>query len=273
MAGMPHTVILTRPLHRNRPLAVRLQTKGWKVVDLPALALTPQLPSTERFPLPEAFDAIVFVSSFAANVYLDGLRKWQPAMAWPAHTLAVTVGHASAVPLYQSGFIPVSQIVHPSPHNGGHDSEALWARLQADKPDIRRVLVLRGQTGREWLGARFEEAGATVQRLAIYHRRAAHWNAQQHQDLREALQHPDKAIMLLTSSEGVKALHGQIAGLGLLSAWAAVRFIAFHQRIATELQSILQESCLTLQHPVMLCEPSDTAFCQMLDSLRSTHNG
>ncbi|HLR14129.1 MAG TPA: uroporphyrinogen-III synthase [Burkholderiaceae bacterium] len=270
---MPQTVILTRPEHRNAPLAGRLETRGWNVLNLPALALAPQLPEPGNVPMPDAFDAIVFVSSFAANVYLDGLRKRQPSVVWPDHTLAVTVGHASARPLYEAGFIPHAQIVHPSPRHGGHDSEALWARLQAEARDIRRVLVLRGQSGREWLGSQFEQTGAEVRRLAIYERRPASWSKQQCQDLDRALQQPDKAIMLLTSSEGVKALHGRIAGLGLLPAWAGIRFVAFHQRIATQLQSILQESCLTLQHPVMLCEPSDMAFCQMLDSLRNTHNG
>lgn len=268
---MPYTILLTRPAHRNRLLARQLRAKGWQAVELPALALTPRLPQPEDFPLPNQFDAVVFVSSYAARVYLEALQKLTHHAPWPSQTLAVTVGQASAKPLYQAGLIPESQIVHPDAEQGGHDSEALWARLQSETRPIRRVLVLRGQTGREWLGAQFERVGAEVTRLAIYHRHPAIWSGSQRQQLAEILQQPDKAIMLLTSSEGVRALHGKLGRLGLLPAWAATRFIAYHQRIATQLQSILQESCLSLQHPVMLCEPSDTAFCQMLDTLRRQH--
>src|SRR5690625_5544312 len=108
---MSCTIILTRPQHRNASLARLLQDNGWKVLELPALALQAQLPPASEYPLPAAFDAVVFVSSFAARVYLDGLRQLSAPVSWPAHTLAVTVGHASAAPLYAAGFIPHDQIV------------------------------------------------------------------------------------------------------------------------------------------------------------------
>lgn len=270
---MPYTVILTRPQHRNQVLAQQLKDRGWHVLELPALKLQKQLPAAGQFPMPDGFDAVVFVSSFAATTYLEGLLQHQTPASWPATTLAVTVGYASAVPLYAAGFIPDNVIVHPGVEHGGHDSEALWTRLQDVPQTIERVLVLRGQTGREWLGARFEQSGAEVQRIAIYRRQPADWSDAQKQALKQALQQPEKAIMLLTSSEGVLALYSKVSRLGLLPAWAACRFIAFHQRIASQLQSILQGASLSLTHPVMLCEPSDTAFCQTLGSLPHRHHG
>ena len=50
------------------------------------------------------------------------------------------------------------------------DSEALWARLRQRDWQGRRVLVVRGEGGRDWLAEQLAQAGARVEFVAAYQR-------------------------------------------------------------------------------------------------------
>lgn len=264
---MKPTLILTRPRLRNESLARRLEGLGCPVLSLPALELAPCAPSGDALPRPEDFDLVVFVSSFAARVYLDALKSQHAGDHWPAHTVAATVGAASARPLYDAGWIPASAILHPDASLASQDSEALWALLQARSRMPRRVLVLRGQDGREWLGQRLEQAGARVKRLALYARRPLVWDATQAQAVTRAMTSGTRAIILLTSSDSTRALSANVGRHGLGSAFAASHFLVIHSRIAHRLQSILVESGWGEPAAITLCAPDEDAIVRSIQSL------
>src|SRR3546814_17603529 len=92
------------------------------------------------------------------------------------------------------------------------DSEGLWRVLQPLLATFKRVLIVRGQSGREWLGDRFQQAGIHVDRLALYDRQAAVWDAQQSDKLAAALAEPAPCVFLLTSAEGVESEIGRASG-------------------------------------------------------------
>src|SRR5690606_13594117 len=165
---MKANVVLTRPQGKNAQLASRLAADGWQALALPALTLHPLITDAAQLPAPDDYDLVVIVSSNAVKFYLDLFAQRGNGDSWPARTLAATVGHASARPLYDSGLIPHAQILHPDAEAQGQDSEALWVLLQPRLHQLGRVLIVRGESGREWLGAQCEEAGSRVQRLGLY---------------------------------------------------------------------------------------------------------
>lgn len=258
------TVILTRPAHRNAALAGRLQADGIKTLCLPALGLESLVGDASALPAAENFDLLVFVSSHAASQYLELTDPAHTGKPWPRHLRLATVGRASAEPLYQADFVENSVIVHPAADQS-QDSEALWQALQPFMEQIRKVLVLRGQAGREWLGERFERAGVQVTRVSLYRRVPQVWGEPEASALAQALQN-EAPVFLLTSSESVDAIYANVQRLGLVQAWSRCRFVAIHDRISSHLQSILQGSGLRARHRIGICAPCDDAMYRALRS-------
>lgn len=266
---MKSSVVLTRPQGRNEQLARRLLAAGMHPVVLPALAIRPLLHDSDRLPTPGDFDLIIFVSSNAIRFYLDLLAVRIHPQPWPERTLVATVGRSSAQPLYDSGLISHAHILHPDPSSQNQDSEALWDRLKPILPSLGRVLIVRGESGREWLGEQCERSGIRVQRLAVYRREPALWQSDQTTELRKALALPGSCIFLLTSSESVDAVHANMLRLGAQAAWARSRFVVIHERIAGHLQSMLSASGNVEPPMVKVCSPSDDAIFQAIGQMAS----
>jgi len=262
-------VVLTRPDGRNDQLAARALAAGWQPLALPALAIRPLVQPGQCMPKPGDYDLVVFVSRNAARLYLDLLVGQSSGQAWPERTLAATVGRASAQPLYDSSFIRDTQIVHPDSGTPNQDSEALWQCLEPRIPDIRKVLIVRGESGREWLGEQCERMGIDVDRLALYRREPTLWNASQAAELSQALAVPESCVFLLTSSESVDAIHANISRLGLSSAWRRSRFVAIHERIASRLQSVLGATGNVEPPMVKVCSPSDDSIFLAISQMAS----
>ena len=260
-------VVLTRPEGRNDLLAARLMAKGFRTLALPALSIQPLETDPFALPVPHAYDLIVFVSSNAVRIYLDLLEQGDCAAKWPSATLAATVGQASAAPLYQAGYIPHANILHPGLEDPQHDSEALWAMLQPILPRLRRVLIVRGETGREWLGQQLEQAGVQVERYAIYRREPVLWSHEQYLSIRDATQSDCPLICLFTSAESVQAFHSNTEKYNLQTVWQRAVFVVIHERVASRLQSLLTVGAGTARDPVVkICSPSDDAIFQTVVS-------
>jgi uroporphyrinogen-III synthase len=258
-AAVKASAVLTRPQGKNEALARRLTAAGLSALALPALRISP-LEHAQPLLLPDHYDLIVFVSSNAARFYIDALAAQRRPWLWPATTRAATVGAPSARFLRDAGCIPARLILHPDPHSDTQDSEGLWRLIEPMLASIKRVLIVRGLSGRDWLGGRFEQAGIQVDRLALYDRQAAVWDAQQGGMLAAALTGPVPCIFLLTSGEGVDAVHANVVRLGLQQAWGCSRFVAIHERVASRLQSVLRASGKVEPPMVKLCQPDDDAI-------------
>jgi uroporphyrinogen-III synthase len=127
------------------------------------------------------------------------------------------------------------------------DSEGLWHELQKldwDWP-TKKVLILKGEGGREWLADTLKNAGAQVEAIAVYARapldlESPAWQAIYEMDF-------SKSLWLLTSSEAVRHL-GQ-AKLPLGTAMA----ICPHHNIADSAEQVGFGE-------VFNCEPGDDAL-------------
>jgi len=233
------TVVLCRPAGQNEALAERLRAGGREVVNLPALSLTA---STDE-PLPSLtdIDLVMFVSGNAARFFLDRRLREDPGAVWPAQVAAATVGPGSAAAVRaHPSFGDQAELVTPPACAAQFDSEALWNTLQARRQALRKVLIVRGTQGRDWLAARLREAGVDVRIHTAYRREPAPWTPEAVACLHALAARQAPAVWLLTSVEGVDALVAQIHAHGLEAWWLQGRFVVTHPRIAAHVTQLWQ---------------------------------
>jgi len=245
------TLIVTRPRRQCAGWLARLAALG---VDAVALPLIDILPARDPAPARAAWAALagvdlaVFVSPNAVEQFFahgDGA-------AWPATTLASCVGPGSAQALVAHG-VPAGLIVQPAADAAGLDSEHLWQQLQPRRAWAgARVLLLRGDGGREWLAERLAEAGANVEAVTVYHRAGPHFDAAEQSLLGSVLARPQNHVWLFSSAEAV----GHLGGHSL----AGQRAIATHPRIADAARAAGFS-------PVVLARPDPEAVTQALKGL------
>ncbi|MFA5977066.1 MULTISPECIES: uroporphyrinogen-III synthase [Pseudomonas] len=156
-------VLLTRPAEESALLAASLSDVGIFSSSLPLLEIE-ALPVTPEQQAVWAdlgrYCAVIVVSKPAARLGVQRLERHWPRLPW------FSVGAATAQVLADHGLD-----VHYPP--SGDDSEALLA-LPALREAIARtdarVLILRGEGGRELLAERLREQGASVDYLELYRR-------------------------------------------------------------------------------------------------------
>lgn len=256
------TVVLTRPQGKNEELAQALALHGHTVLKLPALeiqALTTVLPKQYD---PVNFDLLIFVSAQAAMMYMAALKA--ASLSFPTGTNIATVGAASAAPFYAAALSESLTLIHPPASHPLQDSEALWELLYPQLQRYKRVLIVRGQQGREWLSEQLAAHEKTVTRCSIYERVAAQWPTQDAIQLQNHLVKPQSVVFLLTSSESTQAIYDNMQRLQLLSAWKQARFVAIHPRIAHCVQALSSLSPDQATAQIRICAPSQPAMLEAL---------
>ncbi|MFB3302328.1 uroporphyrinogen-III synthase [Pseudomonas sp. AMR01] len=156
-------VLLTRPAEESMALAASLADAGIFSSSLPLLDIE-ALPITAEQQAVLAdlsrYCAVIVVSKPAARLALQHLDQTWPTLPW------FSVGAATAQVLADYGL----NVQCPAT---GDDSEALLAlpalREAVARPGAR-VLILRGEGGRELLAERLREGGASVDYLELYRR-------------------------------------------------------------------------------------------------------
>lgn len=245
------TLIVTRPRPQCAGWLARLAALGVDAVALPLIEILPARdagPAGAAWAALGAVDLAVFVSPNAVEQFFarsDGAT-------WPVNTLAACVGPGSAQALAAHG-VPSELIVQPAPDAASLDSEHLWQQLQPRRRwSGARVLLLRGDGGREWLADRLAEAGAQVEAVTVYHRAGPRLDAAEQALLGEVRARPRDFVWLFSSAEAV----GHLAPFGL----AGQRAIATHARIAEAARAVGFA-------PVVLARPDPEAVTRALKSL------
>ncbi|ARP87137.1 uroporphyrinogen-III synthase [Bordetella genomosp. 9] len=247
--------VLTRPAGRNDDLSAALRAAGWDVCVWPALRIEPAA-QAGTVPLPAEFDLAVFVSGNAALHYLEQLERCG-VDHWPSSCAAAAVGPATADRLRASGWLGKDcDVIHPPREAPRQDSEALWECLLARGPLPRRVLLVRGLGGRDWLAQRLLERGVQVQHHEVYRRVAAAWDADVRLRLGQWARADVRPTWLLTSGESIDAVAANVLPATSAQWWANCRFVVTHPRLAPRLAQAIGR---TPAH-VTVCAPADDAL-------------
>lgn len=202
-------VVVTRPRAQADGLAQAVRALGRTAEVLPLLEIAPV---DDPAPLRAALAALheyalaVFVSPNAVDAAFAHLEAWPPAVP-----LAV-VGEGSRAALARHGVAAPAHTIH-SPLDPAHaDSEHLLQSLDLALFAGRRVLIVRGDGGRELLADALRAAGATVEAVAAYRRATPVLTDELGARLRALLAQPNDWI--ITSSEALRGLAGLVAALG-----------------------------------------------------------
>lgn len=244
------SIVITRPSGQARQ-QVELLNKAIKqsginsslvnIISLPLLTIVPkdneQLADHIASALKDA-DLAIFVSPNAIESVMRLLeRNWQD---FSKKIIPIGVmGGSSRLALSNHG---IGLEDAPTPvfmpqESGQWDSEGLWKELQKLGWDwaTKKIVIFKGDGGREWLADTLKKAGATVEAISTYSRIPLDldnpaWESIQELDI-------STSLWILTSSEAVRYL-GSIAkdqfSLGLNHAAA----ICPHHNIADAAQEI-----------------------------------
>ena len=213
-------VVVTRPAHQAQSLARAIEDAGGRAILFPAIEirdvedLAPFNRLVDRL---DAFDLAIFISPNAverAMSLIHARRRLPPALK------VATIGGGGVRALAGAG---VTGVIAPQ---GRYDSEALLEL--AEVAGAKRVVIFRGEGGRELLGETLKARGAQVEYAECYRRcRPAADPAR----LLDAWARRVLDAVTVTSSEGLRNLH-ELVGAAGQEPLARTPLFAPHPRIA-----------------------------------------
>ena len=270
------TIIVTRPAGQARQL-IELLTASLKndelvkqgkqslptILSLPLLTIIPKENDISGSQVDSLADHIttilkdvdlaIFVSPNAIECTMRLLgRSWQD-LSKKIIPIGV-MGGSSELALHHHGVgleeTPTRILI---PENNEHwDSEGLWKKLQSLNADWseHKVVIFKGEGGRDWLADTLKAAGAMVETISVYTRMPLDidnpaWEAIHEIDFSQSL-------WLLTSSEAVRYL-GEVMQNKFKQTLLDASAICPHQKIGEAAKAIGFGK-------VFICEPGDEAL-------------
>ena len=225
--GTPLTglnIVVTRPREQATQLAQRIEQAGGKAVLFPLLEISPAAnPQSLRALVARLheFNLAIFISPNAVRYGMEAIRA---AGELPANLKIATVGQGSAKALRDLG---VQEVIAPQDR---FDSEALLALPALQNVTGNRVVIFRGNGGRELLGDTLKARGATVEYAECYQRTKPQQNG-------AALLAADPHAITVTSSEALSYLWDMLDEDGR-ARLAVVPLFVPHARIADAAQRL-----------------------------------
>ena len=194
-------VIVTRPEHQAEPLCRRLSELGadvcrWPLLQIEAIdTAEPGYQALKNIFLDlDNYHSVIFVSANAARFGHDWIDQYWPQLPLGINWLAV--GSATAGELQRLG-------IDCQAAQGKMDSEALLALAQLQRVDGERVLICRGQGGRDKLAQTLIQRGARVELAELYRRRSPSYSAA---EIESIIYKSSASAMLVSSGEALSNL-------------------------------------------------------------------
>jgi len=158
-------IVVTRPREQAQRLQQLIEQLGGNVILLPLLEIEPvsdPLQLNELVSRLADFDLAIFISP---NAVRFGMAAIQSASGLPDHLRVATIGQGSAQALRDAG---VKDVIAPLDRS---DSEALLEMPQLQNVLGWKIVIFRGDGGRELLGDTLIQRGAKVEYATCYFRR------------------------------------------------------------------------------------------------------
>jgi uroporphyrinogen-III synthase len=220
-------LIVTRPRAQAAEWVQALQRLGQPAQALPLIEI---VGVADARPVAAAWlqlDRLALVVFVSANAVAHFFALAPPGATWPAGVQAGSTGPGTSAALLAAG-VPRGLLVEPDGAAAAFDSEALWARLSTQPWKDKRVLVVRGEEGRDWLAEQLLALGAQVSFIAAYARRAPQLDASERAFLQHAVAGPAAHLWFFSSSQSLRNLQALLPAAD----WSAGRAVASHPRIA-----------------------------------------
>jgi uroporphyrinogen-III synthase len=166
--GKPIRVLLTRPAHLAAPLVEKLKTAGFIPELLPLIEFIPPsdkiglIRKLERFAIAD-IDIAIFVSVTAVQYGMELMLE-----VWPKlPTIEYAVVGPATLHALEAYTLPKRAI---SPSKPPYESESLLENPALQNVRGKKILIFRGNGGRELLAKVLTERGAKVEILECYQR-------------------------------------------------------------------------------------------------------
>jgi uroporphyrinogen-III synthase len=224
-------------------LAEQLFELGAHPVLFPVLAIEPianVTPILDAAIQLDQYDWAMFVSANAVDHALKVILADRP---WPAAVRVATVGKSSEQALARHG---IRQVVAPQER---FDSEALLALPEFANVAGQRVIVFRGDAGRELFGDLLKQRGAQVDHVSCYRRFKPSLDPA---PLHRLWNEGQLDAMTVTSSEGLRNLWEMVGKVGQSWLKKTPTFVP-HARIAEQAHELGL-------HEVVLTSPADAGL-------------
>lgn len=160
-------VVVTRPLQQAQAFASRVDAIGRHPEIFPLLCIAPVddvAPLRATLADLRAYALVVFVSPNAIDAAFEHIA------AWPSDVAIGVVGEGSRLALHAHGVTENNTRIYAPQQPDKMDSEELLKALPLVSLRGRRVLIVRGQAGRDFLSNALRAAGVDVDYLTAYQR-------------------------------------------------------------------------------------------------------
>jgi uroporphyrinogen-III synthase len=232
---MPGSVVITRPRAQADGLAQAVAALGRTPVVLPLLEIAPladqsQLAATLAGL--EAYALAAFVSPNAIDAAFAHIGQW------PRQVALAVLGEGSRAALARHGLDSTNATILGPLDPTRSDSENLLASLDLAALAGKRVLIVRGESGRELMADGFRAAGAEVTVVPAYRRSSPALSPELGATLCSLLDTQNDWI--ITSSEALRGLFDLLRQLGdaRVDQMQQQHVIVPHARIAATAQAL-----------------------------------
>ena len=217
-------ILVTRPSHQAEELAEKIRAAGGEPYLFPVLEIqdiSDPRPLLELIEHLDEFYLAIFVSPNAVNKAMSVIRTKR---ALPLDLKIATVGPGTARTLLRFG---VSGIVVPAVR---FDSEALLDMAELNRINVagKRIIIFRGDSGRQLLGETLTHRGAFVEYAECYRRMRPKAEIA---PLLAAWTRGEMNAVTVTSSEGLRNLWEMVGESGRTWLENTPLFVS-HERIA-----------------------------------------
>ena len=190
-------ILNTRPEHQQAELSAMLESDGAQVLAFAAIEIlaapsSPQLKSLDDEI--SQFDIVIFVSRNA----VDAAFNWIDNPVLDKTRFAV-IGDASRMALAEKVSNLDQRLISSEPYN----SEALLDADELQSVAGMKILILRGQSGRNLLGDTLQTRGAEVSYREVYRRSIPKMQSNAFSNL---VKSAFPSLVILTSNEGMQNL-------------------------------------------------------------------
>ena len=198
-------IVITRPAGQAAELAALIRAAGGRPILFPVLEITDVAdlkPLNELIDRLDTVDLAIFISPNAVNKAMNLIAARR---ALPAGLRVAAIGRGSVKVLARFG---VANVIAPT---GGFDSEALLALPEMKAVAGRRIVIFRGDGGRELLGDTLIARGAAIEYAECYRRSKPDADTG---PLLKAWARGELHAVVVTSSEGMRNLFDMVGTLG-----------------------------------------------------------
>ncbi len=198
-------VVVTRPAHQAEALCERLAAEGAGVIRFPVLEITEPKDKNAFYAIIDNladFDLGIFISPNAVNRALPQILSRG---GFPQHLLIAAVGRGSTRALDK--FDKTADIFPESAFN----SEALLALPELQAVRSKKIVIFKGEGGRELLANTLKDRGAEVVNAECYRRIKPQIDVS---PLLKHWQQDEVHLIIVTSNDGLQNLHDMVGSQG-----------------------------------------------------------